>query len=138
MQLSKPRYYINGWLYDDAPIGNFTCCSHRGNSVVDYVVMDPELILRIKPFLVQPCTHTIYSDHCALTFFHQEVFLKPFCKTKKVYHISALAHQMHSKNYPRNVMREPKYLKTSSSTQGCMNSLHLKQSGNLQTSTSHA
>ena len=56
----------NGRLHDDAQIGNFTCCSYSGNSVVDYLAVDQTLIYLIQSFSIQP--QTIESDHCAITF----------------------------------------------------------------------
>jgi len=69
--ISANLHIITGWLYYDAQIGNFTCCLYWGNSACSWLCSAESWT---QSFSVQ--SHTIFSDHCALTFSLGR-FLKP-------------------------------------------------------------
>jgi len=90
-------------LTNDLNVKTGTLTDYVENDSANYVPLpDTELIPRIQSFSVQ--RHTIYSDHCSLTFslrsFSETTCTKSFCKDEESVAImfSALTHQMHSKN----------------------------------------
>jgi hypothetical protein len=56
----------NGRLHKDKNIGNFTCCSNKGLSVVDYIMLNYEDFYIITDFDILPFTE--FSDHAPLYF----------------------------------------------------------------------
>jgi hypothetical protein len=65
---------LNGRTFGDVR-GNYTCFTPRGNSVIDYALVDCELINKVKYFTVDKMLNGL-SDHCKI-----EVFVK--CNFKR-------------------------------------------------------
>ena len=57
---------VNGRVQPDINRGVYTCHTHRGNSVVDYVIISTNFLNRINQFEVGEISPL--SDHCPLTF----------------------------------------------------------------------
>ncbi len=57
---------VNGRLGSDQGVGKYTCITHRGSSVVDYVLSMLEFFDSIKEFRVED--HTPFSDHNMITW----------------------------------------------------------------------
>ena len=62
--ISSRLRIVNG-RHDQDSLGGFTCFSPRGNSVVDYSIVSPELMPSIAHFSVDALTPC--SDHCPLS-----------------------------------------------------------------------
>ena len=57
---------LNGRVGDDAGVGQYTCITANGSSVVDYVLCREEDFNSLHSFCVTPST--VYSDHCLVAF----------------------------------------------------------------------
>lgn len=55
---------INGRFGADSTVGDYTCFSNGGVSVVDYMLAKRDLLEYVTDFEVLPCT--VFSDHCQL------------------------------------------------------------------------
>ena len=76
---------VNGRIHKDAGIGEYTFCSTRGNSVTDYLLVQPRDLINIHDFNIQDLTE--FSDHSSLYF---SVLKKPeinYNKQNKEYKI---------------------------------------------------
>ena len=63
---------LNGRIGEDKGVGKFTCITHNGCSVVDYVLCRTDLINNFSSFTVE--NPNILSDHYAISFvFGQEL-----------------------------------------------------------------
>ena len=56
----------NGRLFNDTDIGKFTFCSHRGQSTVDYLLLNFEDFENISYFDI--LEHNEHSDHAPISF----------------------------------------------------------------------
>ena len=56
----------NGRVCEDKNIGSFTFVSSRGSSLVDYCIVNPELLSDFTSFYVHD--PNIISDHCLIEF----------------------------------------------------------------------
>ena len=57
---------LNGRVGGDAGVGQYTCITADGSSVVDYVLCREEDFNLLHSFCVTPAT--VYSDHCLVAF----------------------------------------------------------------------
>ena len=56
----------NGRVGQDSQVGQFTCVTKKGSSVVDYIICDPALFPLFTDFKVN--SPNIMSDHCSILF----------------------------------------------------------------------
>ena len=57
---------LNGRAFDDKNVGRLTCCNHRGQSVVDYALVDKNVMYSCTNFNVAN-NFNAYSDHVPIS-----------------------------------------------------------------------
>ena len=59
--------FLNGRFGEDSKIGQFTCHTGMGSSVVDYTLISPSLISNISEFSILLYDRAISDTHCAMS-----------------------------------------------------------------------